>query len=70
MPPIQATWAARVLNRHRHNEVGCWEAYDDRVVQVYQGAEVTVLSVAEAVRIARGYEGEQACDADSSQTTE
>ena len=70
MPSIQATWAARVLNRHRHNEVGCWEAYDDRVVQVYQGAEVTVLTIAEAVRIARGYEEDQACDADSSQTTE
>lgn len=60
MPSSQATWAARVLNRHRHNEVGNWEAYDDRVVQVYQGAEVTVLTIAEAVRIARGYEGEQA----------
>ena len=57
MPPIEAVWAARVLNRHRHNEVGCWEAYDDRVVQVYQGAEVSVLTIAEAVRIARGYDG-------------
>lgn len=60
MPPVEATWAARVLNRHRHNEVGNWEAYDDRVVQVYQGAEVTVLTIAEAVRIARGYEEDQA----------
>ena len=60
MPTTEAIWAARVLNRHRHNEVGCWEAYDDRVVQVYMGAEVTVLTVAEAVRIARGDEGEQA----------
>ena len=58
MPPIQATWAARVLNRHRHNEVGCWEAYDNRVVQVYQGAEVAVYAVAEAVFVASGYEGE------------
>ena len=70
MPTTEADWAARVLNRHRHNAVGTWQGYPDRVVQVYQGAEVTVLSVAEAVRIARGYEGEQACDADSSQTTE
>ena len=57
MPPIQATWAARVLNRHRHNEVGTWEAYDDRVVQVYMGAEITVLTIDEAVRIAREYDG-------------
>ena len=56
MPSIQATWAARVLNRHRHNEVGNWEAYDDRVVQVYQGAEVTVLTIEEAVQAARLYE--------------
>ena len=56
MPPIQATWAARVLNRHRHSEVGCWEAYDNRVVQVYQGAEVTVLTIEEAVQAARLYE--------------
>ena len=57
MPPIEAVWAARVLNRHRHNEVGTWEAYDDRVVQVYMGAEITVLTIDEAVRIARGYDG-------------
>ena len=56
MPTAEAVWAARVLNRHRHNAVGNWEAYDDQVVQVYQGAEVTVLTIAEAVRIARGYE--------------
>ena len=60
MPTTEAIWAARVLNRHRHNEVGNWEAYDDQVVQVYQGAEVTVLTIAEAVRIARGYEEDQA----------
>ena len=60
MPPVEATWAARVLNRHRHNAVGTWQGYPDRVVQVYMGAEVAVLTVAEAVRIARGYEEDQA----------
>ena len=67
MSQSRSDWAARVLNRHRHNAVGTWQGYPDRVVQVYMGAEVAVLTIEEAVRAARGYE---ACDADSSQTTE
>ena len=60
MSQSRSDWAERVLNRHRHNAVGTWQGYPDRVVQVYMGAEVAVLTVAEAVRIARGYEEDQA----------
>lgn len=56
--PEPGQWAADVLNRHRHNDVGTWVYSDGRVKQVFNGAEVAVLTVDEAVFVASGYEGQ------------